>query len=733
MKYACTLLLMLGTCSLRAASEGALPAGADSVANIYNLNEVVVTSTRTPLLLKETPVITRVVSAREIEKSGLKTIQDVLETELAGVEFHQAGYGSSISFQGLDARYILFLVDGERLAGETYGNIDYARIPLGNIERIEIVRGASSVLYGSNAMGAVVNVITRKAGDGVTIRASGRYAGRYQKNAETVGGLKSDSRLDIPNLSGDLSVGFALGKLRSQTSLTYSGSDAYSLRSETEEMRHYYDSLKIVSMRMGPTGPTASVRTVADTVLKAPADTTGLSVSGWRNFGLTQRFDYRFSDRLAFFAGGSYFRKSRYDFPESMNTGTAEGKNWTYETYDSYNVKAGLEYRPDDRNVWLLTYNGDIYRRSMDSLQYSVPKQRHGFHAPRLLWTVEAGRRNRITTGAEYVHETLNFDLSVHGYDDRRTLNTAALYVQDEISTGVGLSFTAGVRGDYSDRFGWSVTPKASARYALGDFSLRANYARGYRTPTLKEMYMNYLIPMGAMAGQTYIVGNAGLKPEYNDYLSLSAEYSRGFTNLSVTAFKSYFRDKIDVRQESGGAGSGMGAVTRLVYNNVSRSEFSGIEAVFRARLARGLFVMGNYNYIAQTEEAPEASTQYIFVSPHTATWQISYDFAVRKTGVGLNLGGRYVGTKEYEGMMPVIEYGKGGRMPSAVYSGTYRARHGAYTLWNAAVTVGLASALRVTVGMENLFDYKAEVINFNSCIAPPRHAFVRLAFDFGK
>ena len=137
-----------------------------------NMEDVVITATRTPLPLKKTPVITRVITARDLESRGVATIQEALENELAGVEFHQAGYGTSLSFQGLDARYVLFLGYGERLAGETYGNIDYARIPVSNIERIEIVRGASSVLYGSNAMGAVVNIITKMPQKQVEVNAS---------------------------------------------------------------------------------------------------------------------------------------------------------------------------------------------------------------------------------------------------------------------------------------------------------------------------------------------------------------------------------------------------------------------------------------------------------------------------------------------------------------------------------------------------------------------------------
>ncbi|MEI3590869.1 MAG: TonB-dependent receptor plug domain-containing protein [Alistipes ihumii] len=154
----CSVWVTQGVCG----SGVEMPALSDDSLTV-DMNEVVVTATRTPLPLKNTPVITRVITSRDIERSGAVTLQQALERELAGVEFHQAGYGSSLSFQGLDSRYVLFLLDGERIAGETYGNIDYSRIPLSIVSRIEVVRGASSVLYGSNAMGAVVNVITKGA------------------------------------------------------------------------------------------------------------------------------------------------------------------------------------------------------------------------------------------------------------------------------------------------------------------------------------------------------------------------------------------------------------------------------------------------------------------------------------------------------------------------------------------------------------------------------------------
>ena len=379
----------------------------------YNMNEVVVTATRTPLMLKDTPIITRVITAKDIQRRGVATLQQALEGELAGVEFHQAGYGSSLSFQGLDARYVLFLVDGERIAGETYGNIDYARIPMDNIARIEIVRGASSVLYGSNAMGAVVNLITRMPVQKYEINASLRYGTPFQRNGgDSLAGSATprDSRfyrdkLDLPNLKGDFSIGFNLGKFKSLTAFSYRSTDAYRLVGTKNEVRHY-DSLNMMTPKMIPVlGPEGNVvgmrpqmdpatgmpvfvvgRTVRDTTVSVAPDKRGLSVSGWRDINVSQRFDYELSDKFRFQVTGSYFSKNRYDFNGSIldeNPMSNNSKPWTYESYSGYNVKAQMEHSPNRNNKIYLSFMHDGYYRNLDSLSSAtVPKQRHSYNIP---------------------------------------------------------------------------------------------------------------------------------------------------------------------------------------------------------------------------------------------------------------------------------------------------------------------------------------------------------------
>ncbi|MDL2230324.1 TonB-dependent receptor [Alistipes sp. OttesenSCG-928-L06] len=714
------LLALLAVCtgSIHGVEKsGDLAQGADTLARHYDLNEVVVTATRTPLSIKETPVLTRVISAREIERSGLKNIQEVLETELAGVEFHQTGYGESISFQGLDARYLLFLVDGERVAGETYGNIDYGRIPLNNVERIEIVRGASSVLYGSNAMGAVVNIITKTPDRPVRIVASGRIGTNYEKNDERIDGLKMGSKLDIPNINADLYAGFDFGQLKSQTTVSYIGTDAYMLFSEEAEVRHY-DRLQVIDRTSMP--PKSEFR--EDVTLTVPIDTLGLSINGSRSVNLTQRLDYRFDPRWNAYVVGGYYQRSRYGFPQSQNTGEADGV-YTWETYHTYNLQGGVEFNPNDRHRIALTYNTDRYEREMDSLQYSVPKQKHSLQNPRLLWTGRLGAYNRMTAGLEYTNEKLNYDLSSFGYTDRRDLNTASAYVQDELTTNTPLSFTAGVRADYSDRFDWNFIPKVSAKYSVGNCSARVNYSEGYRNPTLKELYMKFLIPNG---GSMHIVGNPDLKPEYNRYLSLAAEYLIGFTHISVSGYMSWFRDKIDAVVEGE-----LSQNSDLVYRNIDKSRFSGIEVMAKARLFSGFFVTANYNYVHQTEDAPDASSQqYVYVSPHTATLQLDYRFNCGWRDFGVRLSGRYIGEKEYKVgyQAPFTLPGE----PGKLFRGdSYTATHEAYTLWDLTASAQLTRHLTLQCGVNNLFDYQAPVINFNSCMSPGRNGFAKLIFTF--
>ena len=175
------------------------------------LEQVVVTGTRTPKLLKDVPIVTRVITESDIRRTDATNIGDLLQTELPGIEFsYSMNQQTSLNMAGFGGNSVLFLVDGERLAGETLDNVDYSRLNMDNVQRIEIVKGAASSLYGSNAVGGVVNIISRESQEPWSVNVNGRYGAH---NEQRYGG----------------SAGFNRGRFNSMTNVQYTSIDAIDL------------------------------------------------------------------------------------------------------------------------------------------------------------------------------------------------------------------------------------------------------------------------------------------------------------------------------------------------------------------------------------------------------------------------------------------------------------------------------------------------------------------------
>lgn len=261
------------------------------------LNEVVVTATRTPKALKDVPVVTRVISAEEIGKTDATNIQDLLTEELPGLEFGYAmSQETSLNMSGFGGNAVLFLVDGERLAGETMDNVDYNRLNLENVGKVEIVKGASSALYGANAVGGVVNLITKENNEPWRLNINSRYrnAGKEWRSG------------------GDLS--FNTGKWNSNTSVQYSTMNTIRLTDafDTESKIH--------------------------------------EIYGGSTLNIKERLTYRLSDRLRLIARGGYFARvsdrANYDDHYHDYNGGLRGI-WNID--DSQNLELSYSYDQYDK------------------------------------------------------------------------------------------------------------------------------------------------------------------------------------------------------------------------------------------------------------------------------------------------------------------------------------------------------------------------------------------------
>ncbi len=180
--------------------------------DLINLETVTITGTRTPHLLSKTPVVTQVITRDDIQKLDATNLKDVLTLEVPGLEFSfSMDQQTSLTMSGLGGMSILILQDGERLAGETLDNTDYLRLSTNDIERIEIIKGAASALYGSNSVGAVINIITRQAQEPWSVNVGTHFSAH---NEQRHGG----------------NVGFKAGDFSSLTSIETNGINTFEIK-----------------------------------------------------------------------------------------------------------------------------------------------------------------------------------------------------------------------------------------------------------------------------------------------------------------------------------------------------------------------------------------------------------------------------------------------------------------------------------------------------------------------
>jgi outer membrane receptor for ferrienterochelin and colicins len=147
---------------------------------------IVVTGTRTERKREDSTALVSVIDRAQLEASGAETIAAVLEAQ-PGIELEPGLRGFNIRMQGLDPEYVLILVDGERAQGRLGGGLDLTRFPAESVERIEIVKGAGSALYGADAVAGVINIITRRPREAVEF--GGHLSGGGLGSLDTSGRL----------------------------------------------------------------------------------------------------------------------------------------------------------------------------------------------------------------------------------------------------------------------------------------------------------------------------------------------------------------------------------------------------------------------------------------------------------------------------------------------------------------------------------------------------------------
>ena len=670
------------------------------------LQEVVVTGTGTKHLLKNAPVQTEVITKQMLSQYGGKSLEDILAGLTASFAFNEGDMGSQMQLNGLGNSYILILVDGKRIHGDVGGENDLGLIDPQNIEKIEIVKGAQSALYGSDAIAGVINIITKKHPE----------AGLYVDNS-TRYGTHNDLRQHN-------TVAFNINKVGSQTNFQLQRNDGW--QNTAEEW--------------------------AEGMLLT--DSRNKTVNKYRNWQIAERLTYQPTKALELYAEGSYYKKNIlrpqngrhpscdvYTYDLRYNNASASvGGKWNNVTLDVDWNKHAYYYDYTAKHYDYVFLQGEEYgeqngewfsvamlpgQSKLQSDQQRVMAQLKGiFKLP---------YENTLNAGAEYRYDYLKApDRTETGTADDWT---GALYVQDEFNHLKWLNVTAGLRLVDNHNFGFRLTPKVSTMVSANDFRFRLGWSQGFKTPTVKELHYRYLHIMGS--SMFFNIGNIHLDPQTSNYYSANIEYRGQRFTAAVTGYLNNLDRMIALVNVSESEippgvttaylGDGSTKVQARMYKNMDDARTSGIDVTLSYRLLPELTLNGAYSYLdtkahLYDEKEDRMNTVVIDGTAHhkwSASALYSHVFCpTYKLGVSLSTRGSSERFYQNNGN------GKG------------------YQIWRINTTHDLGKsgkllAYRLELGIDNIFNYVDRTMHpyhlGTNTSGTTVHATLNIRLNYGK
>ena len=616
-----SLAIALASAAATSAYAQSLDMPNEADQEVVELDQIFVTASGVGVNVKDAPASVSVITNEELQKKPISSIAEALGT-LPGVSggYTSAGAGSKIKFRGLPDKYTLLLVDGKRigsssLLGHRPDTItqDLGGLSPDDIERIEVVRGAMSTLYGSDAMGGVVNIITKKISPVWT------------------------------------------GSVTSSIELPDSGKKGETFRSGFSVSGPITDRLGI---RLG------------GSYLKRDTDTYADGSSGTKDHAFNGKLTWEANANHSFYLEGKYGKQESIDFPADL-----EVNSETFDSGDSKNhmVGFGWDGRFGDVNTKLDIYmnrykNERMIADNAGALQPSNAASKEwvvDFKADKNITTF--GIDQFITAGVQYKKEEVYNDSNIGNilgfiFEEGGTPVDPetnpdgwawSVFVEDQIFLRDNLTLTLGIRGDKSDGYDFHVSPRAYMVYHPTDsWTVRGGVSTGYRAPNLKErslssgtssmgMGCNSLAPLGYTGGGCVMVGNPDLKPEK----SLNFEFGVGYEHPQGYAVGlTWFKSSIDDMMQNGFLGRFGGQWYTQQYN-IEKGETEGLEGTFTLPIIDGLTLSGNATYMIESRNKT-TNERLVMIPEWTANATLSWQ-ATEKLSTFVSL--QHIGKQLYE------------------------------------------------------------------------------------
>lgn len=638
--------------------------------DVRELEDVTVTATRTEKHMRDIPVITQVIGRKQIERIGSTDFRDVLSMALPGVEFSMHGSSQQLRVQGFAGKYLLFLLDGEPLSAQNMDNIDFSRIDVNQIQRIEYIPGSGSALYGSRAVGGVINVITRQSTRPWQAQVGARYTQPYERRYEVRAGVSGERY--------NASVGGTLSQL-----------DAYDIGKEVG------------------------------------------AVKGANSLNINSQVSYQLTPELKLKGRLGIGRSTLHNVPEledfhSRTLHTHLGAMWTIAPGHSLDLTASIDHARRDQELLKDTKD----RMTGKTIKAGTsPFHKDIVLNARLQYNWDLNAKHTINLGSEFFADRLEARL-LDPSKPHHEINNAVLYGQHEWKVLPLLRFAYGGRVDKHSRFGFHFTPKASLLLNYRGLDARLSYAEGFIAPTLTELNYFFFHPGRGGAPSFLIKGNPNLQPELSRRLTAQLGYTSRYLALSAAAFTSRITDKItyvQLRDEQG-------ATYLENRNVPGKSTIKGFEAQARIHTDLGFYVQTSYSYTDDSRIIEDGGESFNLsgTRPHALTGMLGYSYARGHYEFGASLVGRWYSSVTYgtpKSNAQIAQERKAGTFKTRYQNYT----EPSYGNLRLVGSFKYRKAYTLQVGIDNLLDYRPTRATLYSSLTPGRSFFASLYIDIDR
>lgn len=670
--------------------------------DIYQIKQnIVVTGTRTAKQIESNPIATDVVTSETIQSASRTRLDNVLNEELGMVLVEDHGKG--VQIQGLDPDYALILLNGEPLIGRNGGILDVRRLAMGNIKRIEVVKGPSSSLYGSNALAGVINLITNEPQHGLNIKANGRY--------ESYNTIDFGVEIGTSFMDGDLGNNIYVNRL--------SG-----------------DGFKLTEESYGKAVPKYENYTLSNEIF----------------YKLDPRTSFKFGVRLNTEDQENYFNVKRNDSTLIVDdNSTLRDIGLSLNAKHQYNELFSIEAR----GYYTKYMTETDYTFRIDGDRYEKYTFDQSLAKLEFQWNWMFNFQHIITFGGGATYE----DVAAQRLNDGVvSANAFHAFVQEDWIASKHANVIASLRYDWHSDYASNLSPKIAGSLEIFDgFTLKASLGSGFKAPTFQQLYLDWTNSIAGYSvfGVSFfeerfakmqadgiikdVLVNLNdikdLKPEQSISLNLGMMWEL-FDGLDFKL--NLFRNNISEMIETLPVANKESGAQVFTYFNLNSAYTQGLEFNIKFSPLNSVRLSFGYQMLEAIDEKVLEKVKKGEIFMNTPT------------------GDRKVKESDYGGLMnrsnhsanAKIEYDNQDWGFNAFLRGNYRGRYGfsdknssgildadneyapGYSIWNFTVSQNILEHFNCQLGIDNMFDkYDPEHLFSN----PGRTFFINIVYRFSK